>query len=253
RELKWRCGHCNCARNLDSMVYCKHCGERRTEAPSQGADAALGGGPRRRPSAPLRGALPAGNGADTAVDHNFTVDELDQLVRLAEKAGDAHAVGRYKQQLQSKRAGDPPPQQRITDIGAKQYQSWVATQLATVAELTGRLSAADAKYKEAATSLSGVQAQSRAGSQPPPAKLSIEEVVNGTGDILNLIDVDSHFNVDGYEVPDEDRKSITERRDQLYDQLQTAAKGLFSEAVAKMESIKADHAAHLARLSKKRK
>eukprot|EP00959_Pyramimonas_sp_CCMP1952_P306417 6412856-Pyramimonas_sp.AAC.1 len=151
------------------MVYCKHCGEWRTEAPSQGADAALEGSVRRRPSVPQRAPPPDGGDAGPAVDPSLTVSELEDLVRLAEKAGDQRVAGRYKQQLQVQKAGDPPPQQRISAIGAKvaeletvlekevqkleQYQQWVAQQADTVAELTERLYQADAEYRAAVASL----------------------------------------------------------------------------------------------------
>ncbi|CAK0908900.1 unnamed protein product, partial [Prorocentrum cordatum] len=246
REIKWRCAWCSCARNLDSMVYCKHCGEWRTEAPSQGADAALEG---------------------PAVDPSLTVAELEDLVRLAEKAGDQRVAGRYKQQLQVQKAGDPPPQQRISAIGAKvaeietvlekevqkleQYQQWVAQQTDTVAELSERLSQADAEYRAAVASLVGDRPD-RAASPAPP-RISIKEVVDGTGSIVDLIDVDSVFDVDGYECSDDDRKNIADRRDLLRSQLQDVAKGLFSGALEKLEAIKAEQAAHVARLTKKKR
>ncbi|CAK0819472.1 unnamed protein product, partial [Prorocentrum cordatum] len=256
---------------MDHMVYCKRCGEWRTDAPSQGADAALGGGSaRRRPSAPTRSlSLPDRPAAGAAADPSLSEDELEHLVRLAEKAGDAHVAGRYKQQLQNKKAGDPPLQQRISDCGAKvaelesvldkevqkleQYQQWAAQQLITVTELTERLSLADGEYKTAVSALVG-GSQQRASSPPAvPARLSIKEVVDGTGNIADLIDVDSYFDVEGYECTDDDRKHIIERRDQLREQLQEVAKDLFSGAVEKLEAIKKDHADHLARLTKKRK
>eukprot|EP00959_Pyramimonas_sp_CCMP1952_P218335 4566579-Pyramimonas_sp.AAC.1 len=105
-----------------------------------------------------------------------------------------------------------------------------------VAEPYRRLADCDAEYKASVTSLVGLRS-----------------AVEGQGDVVQFVDVDSFCNVVEHEAREEDRDNIRQRRDQLRGQIQNIAKGIFSGSINRAEAINAEHANYIKQLNNTRK
>eukprot|EP00959_Pyramimonas_sp_CCMP1952_P051119 1068459-Pyramimonas_sp.AAC.1 len=91
---RWRCSQCNCNKNIDSWMFCKHCGAER-QGPAQWPDLPRHPGPQFPP-----GGGAGGNGLNGSVGgDSLSADELRQLITLCEKGGDMSAANKHKQAL----------------------------------------------------------------------------------------------------------------------------------------------------------
>jgi archaellum component FlaC len=202
----------------------------------------------------------------------LSATEAKQPADLHSKAGEEQLAAKYRAIAvsldKSERAPAPSLQQQVQSAHAavrrkeralqvefaklNRWRAELEEQRKKVAELHSELGEADAAYKKVVLEL-----QQQVPSEPAPAaaaQVTLEQLVDGTVSIDQIISTDVlEVADDAYDLEEQDRKEIQQRKDELSEKVREAAKSLFQDALSKIKEAKEQHTKHLERLGKKRK
>ncbi|CAK0911035.1 unnamed protein product, partial [Prorocentrum cordatum] len=273
---RWKCAHpdCGCAKNLSWFTWCKHCRRPRYEGDQSDA----GGAKKSWQRSGGGGKAPALLGG-AAMPPAVTLGEIEQLLSMATKFGDEAAKSQYlvwKKQKQDaakgpvekpleRQANEALQQVRILEKrltreldSLERAKKWLADCTKAASDAQSELDAQDQIHKDLVTRLhkAVIQPQPEHAAAPPvPGGISIRAVLDGKPDAILLTDGDELLKLDDtdYELSPQDLEEFNKRRAELQEGLASLTKDLFANMVSSIDKIRADHAAHVKRIAKKRK
>ncbi|CAK0791291.1 unnamed protein product, partial [Prorocentrum cordatum] len=246
QQTFWKCGHCQCGKNLESYWFCKHCKAPRPEPSDPELDrlGAWANGPPALQPGPQP--IPTGEA--------LSEEELERMVSLANRFGDVAAASQYREKPLQQRA--TAAHQRVQFLEKKlngeidkleKWRAWCNEKAAVVQQLSSELEEADAQHKALVDQLHSSVCDKKVVTPQPTGLVKLRDIVDGKLDCLEFVDAGEIFSVpeDEYVVTEGDKQILRDRTNEFKAHIARVTKEAFGGIISQLDTIKQQHAQHM--------